>query len=259
MKVKGVDLSYCQRGIDHNALKSAGVKFAVIRAGYSEAKDRLLETHVNGCLAAGIDIGYYWYSYARSVDDARREAEACLRAIAKYPAPKLPVFFDGEESGIADSVGRKIMTDIALEFISGIERGGYPSGLYVNPSWMETHYEKERFLTTDIWLAHWTGSPGKPSRYVYGQVMWQWGAEMIGGVLTDADICFIDYPARVADWFEERRKTSPTNSDDLLGRLAREVIAGKWGNGAERKRRLAAAGYDYAAVQGRVNELLCGR
>ena len=38
--------------------------------------------------------------------------------------------------------------------------------------------------------------------------------------------------------------------------LAREVIAGKWGNGATRKQRLTAAGYDYSAVQKRVNELL---
>lgn len=38
--------------------------------------------------------------------------------------------------------------------------------------------------------------------------------------------------------------------------LAREVIAGKWGKGADRKRRLQAAGYDYNAVQRRVNQLL---
>ena len=38
--------------------------------------------------------------------------------------------------------------------------------------------------------------------------------------------------------------------------LAKEVIRGDWGNGAERKQKLTAAGYDYAAVQKRVNELL---
>lgn len=38
--------------------------------------------------------------------------------------------------------------------------------------------------------------------------------------------------------------------------LAREVINGKWGNGTDRKNRLTAAGYDYSAVQKRVNELL---
>ena len=38
--------------------------------------------------------------------------------------------------------------------------------------------------------------------------------------------------------------------------LAREVIRGNWGNGQERYDRLTAAGYDYNAVQKRVNELL---
>ena len=38
--------------------------------------------------------------------------------------------------------------------------------------------------------------------------------------------------------------------------IAKEVIQGKWGNGAERKRRLEEAGYNYADVQRTVNELL---
>ena len=38
--------------------------------------------------------------------------------------------------------------------------------------------------------------------------------------------------------------------------LVREVIRGLWGNGTERKNRLTEAGYDYRAVQRRVNELL---
>ena len=38
--------------------------------------------------------------------------------------------------------------------------------------------------------------------------------------------------------------------------LAREVIQGKWGNGEERRKKLTAAGYNYSAVQNRVNELM---
>ena len=43
---------------------------------------------------------------------------------------------------------------------------------------------------------------------------------------------------------------------DSLDGIAKEVLQGKWGNGEERKRRLTAAGYDYAAVQRRVTEML---
>lgn len=47
--------------------------------------------------------------------------------------------------------------------------------------------------------------------------------------------------------------SSPSKS---ITEVAKEVIRGDWGNGAERKQRLTAAGYDYASVQAKVNELL---
>ena len=40
-----------------------------------------------------------------------------------------------------------------------------------------------------------------------------------------------------------------------IDELAREVIEGRWGNGADRKQKLTSAGYDYA-VQAKVNELM---
>ncbi len=50
---------------------------------------------------------------------------------------------------------------------------------------------------------------------------------------------------------------TPTPSK-TIDELAKEVINGKWGNGDERKNRLTSAGYDYNAVQKRVNEILKG-
>ncbi len=52
--------------------------------------------------------------------------------------------------------------------------------------------------------------------------------------------------------------SSPAQPSKSVDEIAREVIAGKWGNGSERNDRLTAAGYDYAAVQARVNELMGG-
>lgn len=49
------------------------------------------------------------------------------------------------------------------------------------------------------------------------------------------------------------RETQPQKS---IEELAYECIRGLWGNGSERKRRLTEAGYDYSAVQQRVNEIL---
>ena len=49
-----------------------------------------------------------------------------------------------------------------------------------------------------------------------------------------------------------------TVSSKSIDELAREVIEGRWGNGEERKNRLISAGYDYSAVQAKVNELMGG-
>ena len=48
----------------------------------------------------------------------------------------------------------------------------------------------------------------------------------------------------------------PIEERKTVTELAREVIAGKWGTGAERKRRLEQAGYGYRQVQDEVNRLL---
>lgn len=50
--------------------------------------------------------------------------------------------------------------------------------------------------------------------------------------------------------------TTEAGAVKSVDELAREVLQGKWGNGAERKKRLEAAGYDYAAVQKKVNQLV---
>ena len=49
---------------------------------------------------------------------------------------------------------------------------------------------------------------------------------------------------------------NPGTGKKSVEAVAKEVIAGKWGNGEDRKKRLQAAGYDYPAVQAKVNELV---
>lgn len=54
----------------------------------------------------------------------------------------------------------------------------------------------------------------------------------------------------------DKKTASSTNADKTVTEIAKEVISGKWGNGDDRKNRLKAAGYNYAKVQAKVNELL---
>lgn len=50
--------------------------------------------------------------------------------------------------------------------------------------------------------------------------------------------------------------TSSTSSSKSIDTIAQEVINGMWGNGEDRKNRLQNAGYDYNAVQSKVNQIL---
>ena len=45
-------------------------------------------------------------------------------------------------------------------------------------------------------------------------------------------------------------------SEKTIKEIAEEVISGKWGNGAERRRKLSQAGYDYDKVQMEVNKII---
>ena len=243
MKIKGVDLSYCQEGISFPALKKAGVKFAIIRAGFSTKKDVTMDKFVADCKKYGIAYGFYWYSYAMSVKQAQAEAEKCVEVI-KGLSPTYPVFFDMEEKKQIDGLNTGTRTNMAIEFCERIRKAGFKPGIYANPSFMENYYDRSRIVGKyDIWLAHWTNSPDRPSRYNYDQTMWQWGVDRIGGNEVDGDICFCEY-----------EKTAPDKK--TVEELAREVIRGDWGNGSERKERLTEAGYDYNAVQELVNEKL---
>lgn len=51
---------------------------------------------------------------------------------------------------------------------------------------------------------------------------------------------------------------TPSNPTKSIDELAKEVLAGKWGSGNARKNALTSAGYNYSAVQARVNELVKG-
>jgi hypothetical protein len=67
-----------------------------------------------------------------------------------------------------------------------------------------------------------------------------------------------DYSAIQALVNQKLTSSSSTSTSNLksVETIAQEVIAGQWGNGDDRKNKLTTAGYDYNAVQSKVNELL---
>lgn len=73
--------------------------------------------------------------------------------------------------------------------------------------------------------------------------------------LEDAGYDYAAVQKEVERLLAEQKKPAKKSVDEV----AREVIAGKWGNGAKRVYNLTKAGYNYVAVQKRVNEILKGK
>lgn len=200
--------------------EKAGVKFIIIRAGIRTAKDTYFKQNLEACITRGIPYGLYWYFEATDDENFEKELAACKNVI-KGLKPQYPVFFDMENQEQIDKLDSKKRTDMAIRFCNEMTAIGLPSGIYANPSWLDCYFDKERLVGKyDIWLVHWTESPDIPSSRDYGQTMWQWGVDKIGGNDVDGDICFIDYPSKTAYWYNTHCKHGNADKADTTEQSA---------------------------------------
>ena len=250
MAMRGIDVSKWQKDIDFNAVKASGVDFVIIRAGYgkeAKQKDAYFDKNYEKAKAAGLHVGAYWYSYADSVEDAKKEADACLSVI-KGKQFDFPVYFDVEEKK-QFAKGRNFCDSIITVFCDALEAAGYYAGLYMSTSYLNNYVSESVRKRYTIWVAQY--NTRCTYKGAYG--IWQYSSKgNVRGVSgnCDMDECYIAFPAIImAGAFNGYGSKS-------VDELAREVIDAKWGNGEDRKKRLTEAGYDYSAVQKRVNEIL---
>ena len=205
MEIKAIDISYSNVVTDYGKVRAAGVKAAIIRNGYLGKTDDRYHSHMKGAIKAGLEVGTYTYIVSKNAQQARTEAREALERLKPYRGHlTYPVFCDIEDerylNGTWGKFTRRQFTDIIIAFCEEISKGGYYPALYINPSWLEEYtYKNELIGKYDIWLAAWTGNPNIPTKYNYGQVMWQWGKGPVSGVKeqVDGDLVYIDYPAKI--------------------------------------------------------------
>ena len=125
---------------------------------HTHDEDTYFRRNIEQCRKLGIDFGCYWYVTATDTAELDRQINACIKTIGDEK-PSYPVFCDMEEQRQIDNLTSKERTDMALEFCDRLNKAGLPSGVYANPAWLESYYQKERIVgKRDIWLAHWTES-----------------------------------------------------------------------------------------------------
>ena len=166
---KGIDVSkWNSQGkknpIDWVKVKESGVKFVIIRAGYrgqTTAKiyaDPYFEEHIEGALAAGLQVGVYFYSQAITEEEALEEASFLLSVIEGYKLT-YPVCFDWEPvsgSRARDAkLSKKEASAVARKFLSTIEGYGYEAMLYSYHSAIKDYFNTELVNDYKVWMARY--------------------------------------------------------------------------------------------------------
>lgn len=191
---KGIDVSEHQASVDWTKVKSAGVEFAIIRAGYGkeyDQEDLYFDQNIVNAQKNGLDCGVYWYSYADSVEDAYREAEVCYSMIKDYDY-EYPVYFDIEEKKHANMTTAEVSAIIEA-FCSTMKNKGYRVGLYSYANFLSTKVYTSVLQKYDIWVAHF-GAEKPEYSGEYG--IWQYSCTgRVDGISGDVDLNYgyVDY------------------------------------------------------------------
>lgn len=261
MELVGIDVSVFQKTIDWSQVKSQGIDFAMIRAGYGRNNvDQFFVQNVEGCHKNGIKAGAYWFSYAYTVEQAIAEAKTAVELCKEYQID-FPLAFDYEydsenyakAKGIIVTAG--LMNDMCVAFCEEVKNAGLTPMIYTNIDYLNRGFSKivDQY---PLWIAYWGKT--KPSKYDYD--IWQYSSTgQVKGISgnVDMNICVnTDWSSSMPEPKEDDLFRVRDKFWGIYTTVAREVINGEWGNGKERAERLQAAGYDYKYVQSIVNMLV---
>lgn len=200
---QGADLSKFNRYVDMRLAKKNGMDFVILKAGsgYS-GEDPKFQQNYNNAKAAGLNVGAYWYSYAVNVEEAKEEAVRYMKILGKKQF-EYPVYLDFEDPS-QRKIPKKTKTDMAIAFMSILEKNGFYTGLYSSGSWINNQFERERLKEYDIWIAHWHVT--NPNCYTPDYGMWQFtnkskikGVPDTGEGGVDMNYSYKNYPKIIKD------------------------------------------------------------
>ena len=239
--LKLIDVSEHQGKINWEKVKPQ-IDGAILRCGYGmdieKQDDAYFKRNADECTRLGIPFGVYLYSYADNNEKAKSEAAHVLRLIKDYKL-SYPVYLDLEEDGT-----QKGAVERANIFGDIIEKAGYWCGVYANLNWWNNYLKGlERFTK---WVAQYNKTCDYKGVHLD---IWQYSSKgKVDGIGGNVDMneCYRNLPDEILS--KPIVKTAHE--------LALEVLDGKWGDGAEREKRL---GDRYNEVQNEVNAILAAK
>lgn len=221
---RGIDVSNHQGTVDWNKVKAAGIDFAILKVGPVYGKpDDSFERNAAECERLGIPYGVYYYSYARSVEDANKEADRTLAWLGGHHPP-LPVYYDLEDSYILQDpdFSKDKLTQIAQAFCNRMEAVGFKSGIYANLNWLNNYLNSPSLSGYDHWVAQYNWRCDYAGSYSFWQYSSSGNVPGVNG-RCDMNYCFngsllnvddskmhIQYEAHVSNigWMSSKRDGS---------------------------------------------------
>ena len=221
---RGIDVSNFQGTIDWNQVKAAGIEFAILKVGPVYGKpDSTFERNATECERLGIPYGVYYYSYARSVADANKEADRTLAWLGGHH-PSLPVYYDLEDNYILQDpiFSKDKLAQIAQTFCNRMEAVGFKSGIYANLNWFNNYLNSPSLSGYDHWVAQYNWRCDYAGSYSFWQYSSSGNVPGVNG-RCDMNYCFngsflnvddgkmhIQYEAHVSNigWMSSKRDGS---------------------------------------------------
>ncbi len=221
---RGIDVSNYQGTVDWDMVKAAGIDFAILRVGPVYGKpDDSFERNAAECERLSIPYGVYYYSYARSVADANKEADRTLAWLGGHH-PSLPVYYDLEDNYILQdpNFSKDKLAQIAQAFCNRMEAVGFKSGIYANLNWLNNYLDSPSLSGYDHWVAQYNWRCNYAGSYSFWQYSNSGNVPGVNG-RCDMNYCFngsllnvddskmhIQYEAHVSNigWMSSKRDGS---------------------------------------------------
>lgn len=228
---RGIDVSQWQGSINWSQVAKSNVDFAFIRVGHSYGTtlttDTYFTSNMSGATAAGIPVGVYYYSGARTTAQAVKEAKHVIKKIQGYKI-SYPVVFDLEASTLLTGLSDTNRANIAMAFCNEVKKAGYYPMLYCNTYWYDNYINKSVVAGVDKWLAAYGDSKTSLGNSA-SHTIWQatdgnkasglrTTAGLISGIPTyntvDIDFAYVDYTKKISP--RTKMKSSYTTSSSAI-------------------------------------------
>lgn len=188
MSIRGIDVSSYQGKPDWPQVKKSGVEFAILRILNSKGKDTSFEHNHEGCVVAGIAKGVYRFSYALNVEQAKKEAQEVVAALAGRQL-ELGVWLDLEWSK-QRALGAAKVKEIANAWMKVIRAAGYECNIYCNTDWYKNICSG---LNAKYWIARYpagdNGTMKESLKPNIGEVGWQYSSKgKVPGISGNVDM-----------------------------------------------------------------------